>query len=138
MRFRLLLFIFVFSCLAQAQTDPKPTVADAEKFMAQAEARLDEMAIKASRAGWVQENFITDDTEALAADANDQLTALTTELVEGSRKFDGLALPPALARKFQLLKLGLVAPAPHDPALRKEMTQIAASLDGDYGKGKYC
>jgi len=37
-----------------------------------------------------------------------------------------------------LLKLSLTAPAPKDPALRKEMTTIGVSLDSDYGKGKYC
>jgi len=139
MRFRfLLLLILFFPLLIPAQTDSKPSIAEAEQFMNQAETRLNEIVVKASRAGWVQENFITDDTEALAADANDQLTAVTTDLVEQSRKFDGLALPPELARKFKLLRLSLVAPAPHDPALRKEMTQIAVSLDGEYGKGKYC
>jgi len=137
MKFRLLLFFLLLPpLLLPAQT--KPTVADAEQFMKQAESRLNEIAIKTSRANWVQENFITDDTEALAADANDQLTAITTELVEQSRKFDGLNMPPDLARKFTLLRLALVAPAPHDPALRKEMTQIAVSMDADYGKGKYC
>ena len=47
-------------------------------------------------------------------------------------------MPPDLARKFKLLRLSLTAPAPRDPALRKEMTGIAASLEADYGKGKYC
>src|SRR5579864_5849060 len=106
--------------------------------MNQAEARLNEIEVKAARAGWVQENFITDDTEALSADAQDQLTAATTELIEQAKRFDGLALPSDLARKFLLLRLSLTAPAPKDPALRKEMTQIGASLDADYGKGKYC
>jgi len=138
MKFRCLLVLVCFSVLMEAQTASKPTVTEAEQFMKQVETRLNEMNTKAARAGWVQENFITDDTEALAADANDQATALVTELVEQAKRFDGLQLPPALARKFLLLKLGLTAPAPKDPALRKEMTQIASSLDGDYGKGKYC
>ena len=138
MKFRCLLVLVCFSVLMKAQTASKPTVTEAEQFMKQVETRLNEMNTKAARAGWVQENFITDDTEALAADANDQATALVTELVEQAKRFDGLQLPPALARKFLLLKLGLTAPAPKDPALRKEMTQIASSLDGDYGKGKYC
>ncbi len=138
MKFRCLLLVLCFAVSMDAQSASRPTVAEAEKFMTQAEARLNEMNTKAARAGWVQENFITDDTEAVAADANDQATALVTELVEQAKRFDGLQLPPALARKFLLLKLGLTAPAPKDPALRKEMTQIASSLDGDYGKGKYC
>src|SRR5579872_947017 len=128
------LFLFVIA----AQAASKPTVADAEQFMNQAEARLNDIEVKAARASWVQENFITDDTEALSADGQDQLTAATTELIEQAKRFDGLQLPPDLARKFLLLRLSLTAPAPKDPALRKEMTQIGASLDADYGKGKYC
>ena len=127
----------LFALILQAQTS-KPTVADAEGFMKQAEARLNDLTVKASRATWVQENFITDDTQAMTADAVDQVTAVTTELVEQAKRFDGLDMPPDLARKFVLLRLSLTAPAPKDPALRKEMTTIATSLDGDYGKGKYC
>ena len=130
----LLLFLFVI----QAQAASKPTAAEAEQFMKRAEARLNEIEVKAAQASWVQENFITDDTEALSADAQDQLTGATTELIEQAKQFDGLALPPDLARKFMLLRLSLTAPAPKDPALRKEMTQIGTSLDADYGKGKYC
>ena len=137
MRFRLLFLVFSFSFLMQAQ-NAKPTVAEAEQFIKQAETRLNDLSVKANRAQWVQENFITDDTQAIAADAQEENTAVTTELVDKAKRFDGLKMPPELARKFMLLKLGLVAPAPHDPALRKEMTQIAASLDADYGKGKYC
>jgi len=134
---RFVLLLLLFSLAVQAQA-AKPTVADAEEFMKQAEARLTELQVKTNRASWVQENFITDDTQALAADAVDQITGATTELAEQAKRFDGLQLPPALARKFMLLRLSLVAPGPKDPALRKEMTTIAASLDGDYGKGKYC
>jgi peptidyl-dipeptidase A len=138
MKFRCLLLLLCFSTLMEAQSASKPTLAEAEQFISQAEARLNELNTRAARAGWVQENFITDDTEAIAADANEQSTAAVTELVEQAKRFDGLALPPALARKFLLLKLGLTAPAPKDPKLRREMIEIGTSLDGDYGKGKYC
>ncbi|HTZ97193.1 MAG TPA: M2 family metallopeptidase [Terriglobales bacterium] len=132
------LALLLFLPLALSAQNSKPTVADAEQFMKQAETRLNDQVVKASRAAWVQENFITFDTETLSADSQDQLTALIQELVDQAKRFDGLQMPPALARKFMLLKLQLTAPAPHDPALRKELTQIAASLDADYGKGAYC
>lgn len=132
-----LAFLLLIPLALHAQNS-KPTVADAEQFMKQAETRLNDQVVKASRAVWVQENFITFDTEALSADSQDQLTALIQELVDQAKRFDGLQMPPAVARKFMLLKLQLTAPAPHDPALRKELTQIAASLDADYGKGVYC
>ena len=115
-----------------------PTAAEAQEFMNKAEAKLSDLSVKVNRASWVQENFITDDTQAMAADAIDEATAVTTELVEQAKRFDGLALSPELARKFMLLKLSLTAPAPKDPALRREMTEIGVSLDADYGKGKYC
>jgi peptidyl-dipeptidase A len=121
---------------ASAQT--APTVAEAQEFMSKAEAQFAELSEKVQRATWVQENFITHDTEAMAADAIDQSTAVITTLVEQSKRFDGMKLPPDLARKFLLLKLSLTAPAPKDPALRKEMTTIGVSLDSDYGRGKYC
>jgi peptidyl-dipeptidase A len=138
MRFRCLLLVLCFSVSMEAQSASKPTVAEAEQFITRAETRLDELNTRAARAAWVQANFITDDTEAISADANERGTAAVTELVEQAKRFDGLPLPPALARKFLLLKLGLTAPAPKDPKLRREMIEIATSLDGDYGKGKYC
>jgi len=128
--------LFAFATVLVAQN--APTFAEAGQFISKAEARLADLSVKVNQANWVHDNFITEDTEALAADANDELTALATDLVEQAKRFDGFRLPPELARKFLLLKLSLTAPAPKDPALRKEMTQIAASLESDYGKGRYC
>ncbi|MGO9076752.1 MAG: M2 family metallopeptidase, partial [Terriglobales bacterium] len=122
---------------AQAQSTA-PTAAEAQEFMNKTEARLADLSAKVQRASWVQENFITDDTQAIAADAIDEVTAVTTDLVEQSKRYDGVTLSPELARKFLLLKLSLTAPAPKDAALRREMTEIGVSLDADYGKGKYC
>ena len=127
---------FAFAAVLEAQTK-KPTVAEAEQFMSKAEERLAELNIKGNQANWIHENFITEDTEAIAAAVNDEITAVTTELVEQAKRFDGLKMPAELERKFLLLKLQLVAPAPKDPKLRKELTTIAVSLDSDYGKGKF-
>ena len=130
--------VFLFLAMNVYAQNTAPTASDAQEFMNKAEAQLGELNVKVNRASWVQENFITDDTEAMAADAIDEVAAVTTELVEQAKRFDGLALSPELARKFMLLKLSLTAPAPKDAALRREMTEIGVSLSGDYGKGKYC
>ncbi len=74
---------FLFAMTLQAQN--KPTVAQAEEFMKKAEAQLADLAVRTNRAQWVQANFITDDTEALASDAIEQTTAVTTELIEQSK-----------------------------------------------------
>jgi peptidyl-dipeptidase A len=121
-------------CLSAAN----PTVADAQAFMNKAEADLLKMNVLQQRAQWVQETYITDDTEILSAAETERIIARTTELINESKRFDSLKLPADLARKFLLLKLSLTMPAPKDAKLREELTQVAASLDGSYGKGKYC
>jgi peptidyl-dipeptidase A len=116
----------------------KATPAEAQKFMDDVEKRLMELSIKSGRADWIKSTYITDDTEELAAEANKELIAATTEFAEQSKRFDGLDLPADIQRKMKLLKLSLTLPAPKDPAERDELTKIAASMEGDYGKGKYC
>jgi peptidyl-dipeptidase A len=154
---RVLLACLLVSAFAPAQTSPAkaaptkgapakkasaakaaPTVAEAEAFIKNAEAQLDDLGVRAGRAQWVQENFITDDTEAMAAQAQEVLTKAVTQLALDARRFDGLKLPPDAARKIKLLKLSLTAPAPNNDAERKELTELASKLDGMYGKGKYC
>src|SRR5438445_15160 len=139
------LFLFPFPSYGQtAFHSPQqskgtaPTVAEASKFADEAEKRLFDLQVKASRASWVQENFITDDTEQVAADANEALDAAATELAGKARRFDGLKLPEGVARKLKLLKLSSIFPAPRNPADQKELARLAASLDGDYGKGVWC
>jgi peptidyl-dipeptidase A len=142
----LLSFLLSASAVIAQTSSKKPvelprgqaTVAQAEAFMKKAEDQLQDLGVRGSRASWVQENFITDDTEIISAQAQEQQIAAVTKLALDARRFDGLKLPPELARKFKLLKLSLTAPAPNNDAERKELTEIATKLDGMYGKGKYC
>src|SRR5579872_578802 len=115
-----------------------PTVAEAEAFMKKVEDDLQNFGVRAARANWVQENFITDDTEVLFAQAQEKLTAVVTQYALDARRFDHLKMPAKLAREFKLLKLSLDAPPPNNDKDRAELTRIATSLDSDYGKGKYC
>jgi len=115
-----------------------PSAAAAKAFADTAEARLLELWIAAERASWVQSTYITDDTEILAAQADQRVIAATMELAEQATRFDGLDLPPETARKLALLKLSLALPAPADPALAAELTRITAGMEGTYSKGTYC
>jgi peptidyl-dipeptidase A len=119
-------------------TGPAPTVADAERFITQAEARLLDLWIKDSRASWVAENFITDDTEAIAANADAAVKAATADPARQSTRYEKLSLPPEVARKFKFLKLSVDIPAPRDPGAQEELAKIAVSLNSDYGKGTWC
>src|SRR5580658_212559 len=57
-----------------------PTVAEARTFTENAEKRLLPLWIKSSRAQWVQETYITDDTEKISEDADQEVKAVTAEL----------------------------------------------------------
>ena len=115
-----------------------PTAEEAKKFLEEAENRYFDLTNKAQRASWVQENFITDDTEEIAADANQELTAFSAEMSKEAHDFDAVKLSPEVARKMLLLKLSSEFVAPPDPKEQKELAHILATLDGDYGKGKWC
>ncbi len=115
-----------------------PTVAEATAFVESAEKKLMELSVEASRAGWVQSTYITDDTEVIAAKANERAINAGVGFAKEAVRFDGLKLPADVARKLLLLKNGLTLAAPSDPKESEEVTRIAASMEGEYGKGKYC
>lgn len=122
----------------EARLAAPPSESEAKAFLDDAESRLFEAGVKAQRAAWVEENFITVDTEQIAADAGEQANTLSTELAKKAARFDGLKLPPVMARKMLLLKLASGFPAPNNAKEQKELALVLASLEGDYGKGKWC
>ena len=124
---------------ASAATAPAaPTVAEAQAFMDQAEAALDELGRKERHASWLQETDINYDSEWLLSDADRAYAAKASELAHAARAYDGLKLPADLKRKFLDLKLTVDSPAPPDPKEQKELSDVKVWLDSAYGKGKYC
>jgi peptidyl-dipeptidase A len=121
-----------------AQKPAGPTVEEARQFADNAEKRLLDLWVKDGQADWVQQTFITPDTEAIAAQFDQQVSDATAELSAGARRFDGLQLPPDVARKLQLIKFSNPIPAPRDAALSTELAHINSSLVSDYGRGKWC
>ena len=113
----------------------KPSVAEAERFLADAETRLNQLAIEQARGEWVAENFITDDTEAITAFFGERYLTASGEIALGARRFNGLKLAADSARKLKLLQLTLMLSDPKD---REAYTRTAAAMTGAYGKGKYC
>ncbi len=114
------------------------TVEEARAFTDSAEKKLLDLWIKSSRASWVQQTFITEDTQRISADADLAVKSATAELAAEARRFDGLKLPEDVARKLKLLRLSVDIPAPRDAAEAAELARINASLQADYGKGKWC
>ena len=110
-----------------AQASGTATVEEAAAFMQRAEQRLLELWVESERAAWVQSNFITDDTERIAAAAQERVIAATMDLAAESTRFDSLELAADLARKMRMLKTSLPLVAPRDAAKQAELSLGGAS-----------
>ena len=121
--------------LAACATEERPT---AEAFVADAESRLLDAWIRSERAGWVQANFITDDTQAIAADAVEAQLGLSAELARGSTAYAGEDLDPDVARKLTRMRTSSAMAAPGEAAKQGELAEITTWLEAAYGSGKYC
>ena len=132
--------------LPEAHTDVRlevsaaPTVDEARAFVAEVEDHLRRLWPARDQASWVNENFITDDTEALAAAGEEATAAYMSEAIARSRRFDAIRaqLPADVARKLYLLSIAQTVPAPTDPAKRAELAGIESWMMSAYGKGQYC
>lgn len=112
-----------------------PTRQEAERFVKDAEARLEALLIKSQRNEWVAENFITDDTQQITAESNEELLKATGELALAARRYNGLTLPADTARKLKLMQLTMMIP---DDQERARFTRLATRMTSAYGTAKYC
>ena len=114
------------------------TPADAKKFIDGVNDTTLRLSTAASQASWVSENFITDDTQALNARENQQLIDAIARYAKDAVKYDKVDVSPEIRRQLNLLKNSLTLATPSNPAEGEELTKIAAGLDAEYGKGKWC
>jgi peptidyl-dipeptidase A len=117
---------------------PKVTPDDARKFTEDAERNLLALNVDSGRADWIKSTYITDDTEAIDAKLDERAINAQVGYAKDATGFAGLTLDPPTGRKLQLLKTSLTLATPKDPKESEELTRITASLEGTYGKAKYC
>jgi peptidyl-dipeptidase A len=113
------------------------SVAQADAFVAQAEKELADFSVLANRAQWVNSTYITEDTDAIAAEFGARGTELGVRFAKDAAKYarvQGLSFDTR--RKLEILKRGLVLPAPDTPGAADELNVIATRLQSEYGKGK--
>jgi len=115
-----------------------PGIAEAQAFVDEAEAQLAQAREHLNRTLWVKQNFITFDTDLLAANATENYNNLIVDLLGRAKSYDGMDLPDELARKLELLKRQIDVPPPDDPAKSAELARLTTELDSMYGQGEYC
>lgn len=116
----------------------QPTAEEAKSFLDNANQTMLRLGIQQNHAGWVQQNFITNDTEALFARINQQAIDAVARMAKEAVRFDNVDLPADRRRQMQVLKTSLVMATPSDGKEAEELTTIMARLNGMYGKGKWC
>jgi len=133
----LALSIAVVTAGCQAST-AAPTAQDAKKFLDEVDTTLNRLALDAGRAGWVGQNFITVDTEAMDARATQAISDAASRWAKQAVRFDNVEVPADQRRQLNLLKVSLVLATPSDPKESEELTNLVSSMRGVYGKGKWC
>src|SRR6266496_1827866 len=128
--------VAIMRCAGSGSAPPTP--ADAKAFLDGVNDTMKRLGIEQSRAGWVQQNFITDDTEALAARASQLAIDAAARFAKDAVRFDKVVVPTDQRRQLNLLKVGLVMATPSDPKESEELTKTMARLESAYGKGKWC
>ncbi|HOZ26200.1 MAG TPA: M2 family metallopeptidase [Hyphomonadaceae bacterium] len=135
--------LLLAGCNGGSGTTSAAAKTDATTFLASAEKELSEFSDYAARVQWVNANFITDDTDWLAARASSEGTLLSVRLANATKQYEGASLTPDQQRKMQILRAGIVMPAPssgtpeEQKAIADELSKITTDLQSAYGKGKF-
>ena len=129
----------------QPASPPAPEVqkamssADADKFILDINEWRTKNLPRLGAAAWVAATYITDDSQMLSAQATEEGLEYVTKKVDEAKRFNGLTgLSPQTERALMLVKLGSSMPAPNDATKRAELAKIAASMEANYGSGKWC
>ncbi len=120
---------------AFAQT--APTAADADAFIASVEKDLFDYTVEASQVNWVNSTYLTEDTDAMASRINAVGTEKSVKYALEAAKYKDVAgLSADTKRKLDILRTGIVLPAPTTPGAATELNTIATDLQSQYGKGR--
>jgi peptidyl-dipeptidase A len=132
-----------FVALALALASPAlgqsaaPTAADADAFVLKAEKELADFGVFNAQVQWINNTYITEDTDAVAARIGAQGTEMSVKYATEAAQY--LSVPGLsfdTRRKLDFLRGGLVLPAPTTEGAAKELNEIATKLNSAYGKGK--
>jgi peptidyl-dipeptidase A len=111
---------------------------DADAFVARVNKEIKATYPDLTAAQWLSSTYINDDSQRVAAKANERFLGQLNGWIKGAKQFEGQKMSPESARAILLLKLSTSMPPPSDPEKLAELTRIASKMEGDYGAGKSC
>jgi peptidyl-dipeptidase A len=132
------MLLLLAGCVSGTDSEFPATADGAEQFVEDANTRLKALAELDGRADWIAKNFITFDSEALAALHTGDYVSAQTEYGVRSARWNDVDVDPTTRRQLDLMRTSISKPAPSDPALATELSEIAAGMSSNYGKAQYC
>ena len=97
--------------------------ADVKAFLTEANDTMLRLGTEMSQAGWVQNTYITPDTEAMGARASEAFMTAVTRFAKRAAEYDNVELPSTERRQLAVLKNALTMAAPADPKEAAELAQ---------------
>ncbi len=116
---------------------PYPQTPDgARQFIADVEKDLFDFSVIGSRAAWVNNTYINDDTDALNAYFGTIGTEKGVKYATHAAQYSQVpGLDPDAARKLNILRGALVLAAPQTPGAAAELNDITTRLQSDLWQG---
>jgi len=129
--------IALVTMLAGIQPVFAQTAADADAFIAGAETEQRGFSTSKQQVDWINETYITDDTNAIAALFATQENEMRVRQAKDAARFDKVdGLSFDTRRKVDILRGGITLPAPTTPGSAAELATVATGIKGLYGAGK--
>jgi peptidyl-dipeptidase A len=129
--------IALATMLAGAHSASAQTAADADAFVAGAEKEQLGFSTSKQQVDWINETYITDDTNAIAALYSTQENEMRVRQAKDAARFDKVdGLSFDARRKVDILRGGITLPAPTTAGSAAELATVATRIKGLYGAGK--
>ena len=118
--------------------DPYPlTPEGAAAWIDMVEADLAAFSNDSAHVAWINSTYINYDSDALAAKYGAEGTAKSVGYANEAARYARVeGLDPEVARKLDILRNGIVMPAPVRDGAAAELSEIATQLGSAYGRGK--
>lgn len=110
---------------------------DPNAIVTAGEAKLEALVIDDARVQWINQTYITEDTDALAAKSGAQVNAAAVKFtLEAAKLRDAPGLSAESRRKIDLLRTGLPLAAPTTAGAAEELAGLITKMSSNYGKGR--
>jgi peptidyl-dipeptidase A len=134
--------LLVIAVLAAVSTSCRnaaaPPPADPAALLKDANETLLRLGIEANQAGWVAQNFITTDTEALDARATTAFVNAATDFAKRAALIPADRATPEQGRQLTVLRNTLTMASPADPKEAEELSKLVSEMRSMYGRAKAC